>query len=172
VPEFITPQEEAALIAAIGELPLREAQYKGYVARRRTASFGSDYDFGSNRLRAAPPMPAFLLPLRQKVADWLSLPPEAFGDALVAEYRPGTALGWHRDVPDFEVVAGMSLAGPCRMRFRPYPPPSDARKSTAVLELAPRSAYVLRGAVRWRWQHSISPTRFLRYSITFRTRRR
>lgn len=34
-----------------------------------------------------------------------------------------------------------------------------------------RSAYILRGVVRWSWQHSIAPTPALRYSITFRTRR-
>jgi alkylated DNA repair dioxygenase AlkB len=37
--------------------------------------------------------------------------------------------------------------------------------------LEPRSAYVLRGVARWRWQHAISPTKALRYSITFRTMR-
>jgi hypothetical protein len=31
--------------------------------------------------------------------------------------------------------------------------------------------YVLRDEIRWRWQHSVAPTRELRYSITFRTRR-
>jgi hypothetical protein len=30
---------------------------------------------------------------------------------------------------------------------------------------------VLRDDVRWKWQHSIAPTRELRYSITFRTRK-
>ena len=34
-----------------------------------------------------------------------------------------------------------------------------------------RSAYVLKGEARWDWQHAIAPTRELRYSITFRTRR-
>ncbi len=38
-----------------------------------------------------------------------------------------------------------------------------------VLDLAPRSAYILEGAARWDWQHAISPTKALRYSITFRT---
>jgi len=37
------------------------------------------------------------------------------------------------------------------------------------IELEPRSAYVMRNDVRWQWQHSIAPTRALRYSITFRT---
>ena len=39
------------------------------------------------------------------------------------------------------------------------------------LELEPRSAYVLGGAARSAWQHSIPPTKDLRYSITFRTLR-
>ena len=88
--------------------------------------------------------------------------------ALVAEYRPGTALGWHRDVPDFELVCGISLAAAARMRFRPFPAKKDPKKILS-LELAARSAYVLRDEARWRWQHSIPPTRALRYSITFRT---
>jgi alkylated DNA repair dioxygenase AlkB len=37
------------------------------------------------------------------------------------------------------------------------------------LALAPRSIYLLHGAARWEWQHSVAPTRSLRYSITFRT---
>jgi hypothetical protein len=31
--------------------------------------------------------------------------------------------------------------------------------------------YLLRDEIRWRWQHSVAPTRELRYSVTFRTRR-
>ena len=105
--------------------------------------------------------------LRAKVARRLSVAAEAFSHALVTEYRPGTALGWHRDVPDFALVVGISLGTPCRMRFRPYPP----RRGAAVfaLELAPRSLYVLAGEARWQWQHGIAPTPGLRHSITFRT---
>ena len=40
----------------------------------------------------------------------------------------------------------------------------------ALLELEPRSAYVMRDTARWGWQHSIPPTKTMRYSITFRTR--
>jgi len=113
-------------------------------------------------------MPEFLQPMRKKAAAWLGAPSDKVRHALVAEYRPGTALGWHRDVPDFELVCGISLASACRMRFRPFPP-NKARKSILSLELAPRSAYILRDDARWRWQHSIPPTRALRYSMTFRT---
>ena len=72
-------------------------------------------------------------------------------------------------MPEFELIAGVSLAGTCRMRFRPWPPKKGAK--VFVLDLAPRSVYVMRDAIRWRWQHSVSPTLELRYSVTFRTRR-
>jgi alkylated DNA repair dioxygenase AlkB len=152
----------------IATLPLEEARYKDYTAKRRAVSFGFDYDFSYSALRPAPDIPEILLPLRSRVAAWLRVPPDAIRHALVAEYRPGTALGWHRDVPDFELVCGISLAAAARMRFRPFPPTGN-RKEVLSLELAPRSAYVLRGDARWRWQHSIPPTKALRYSVTFRT---
>ena len=94
----------------------------------------------------------------------------ALANALVAEYRPGVPLGWHRDVPDYETVVGVSLAGTARMRFRRYPPVAPKKSDVVSLELAPRSAYVLRAEARWGWQHSVAPTPALRYSVTFRTR--
>ena len=168
-PDFVSAEEEAALLAQIRKLPLEEAKYKSYTARRRTASFGSSYDFDANKLGPAPAIPPFLISLREKLARRIELPAERFEHALVTEYRPGTPLGWHRDVPEFELIAGISLAGHCRMRFRPYPP--NPRAKVFVLDLEPRSVYVLRDEIRWRWQHSVAPTRELRYSITFRTRR-
>jgi alkylated DNA repair dioxygenase AlkB len=166
--EFIDREEEEALISDIGKLDLREAKYKEFTARRRVASFGSGFDYDANELVPAPALAPFLLALRGKVADWAGVAPEAFGYALVSEYRPGTPLGWHRDVPQFEKVAGISLGSACRMRFRPYPPKKGDR--VLALELAPRSAYILQDDVRWKWQHSVAPTPGLRYSITFRTR--
>ena len=168
-PGFLDAAEEAAALAGIAALELRAARYKSWSARRRVASFGAGYDFDANELTPAPEMAPFLLPLRARIAAWLGMSAEDFGYALVAEYRPGTPLGWHRDVPQFEAVAGLSLAGACRMRLRRYPPRRGA--PTFEIALAPRSAYALRGEARWGWQHAIAPTPQLRYSITFRTRR-
>jgi alkylated DNA repair dioxygenase AlkB len=115
-------------------------------------------------------MPAFLFPMREKVAKWLDMPADAFVHALVTEYSPGTPLGWHRDVPEFEVVVGVSLGGRARMRLRPYRPrEKQNRKDAITLDLEPRSAYVMRDNARWAWQHCISETKELRYSVTFRT---
>ena len=166
--EFLTAQEERALLAEIGRLPLEAAKYREYTARRRIAYFGHDYDFSANRLGDAPPIPEFLEPLREKLARWMKIEPGDFVTALVAEYRPGTPLGWHRDAPDYERVAGVSLGGWARMRLRRYPPGKD---KPLALELAPRSAYQMQGIARWQWQHSIPATKELRYSITFRTLR-
>jgi alkylated DNA repair dioxygenase AlkB len=167
--DFLSMPEEAALLEELGRLPVQEAKYKAYTARRRIAVFGSAYDFETYELGPAPPIPPFLHPLRRKISSLLDVPEDGFPHALVNEYRPGTPLGWHRDVPEFELVVGVSLAGACRMRFRPYPPQPRARIFT--LDVEARSVYVLRDEIRWRWQHSVAPTRELRYSITFRTRR-
>jgi alkylated DNA repair dioxygenase AlkB len=167
-PDFLSGDEEEMLLAGIAALELREAKYKEFTARRRVASFGAGYDYTENELTPAPQIAEFLLPLREKIAGWLDIPAEQLGYALVSEYRPGTELGWHRDVPQFEVVAGVSLASTATMRFRRFPP--ARRAPVYTLDLAPRSAYVMRGDARWKWQHSIAATPALRYSITFRTR--
>ena len=168
---FIDADEEARLVEIVAGLPLHEARYKGYTARRRVVHFGFAYDYDDNRPIPSPPLPASLEPLRTKVAAWSGEPAEAFVNALVAEYRPGVPLGWHRDVPDYETVVGVSLLGTARMRFRRYPPVAPKKTDVLSLELAPRSGYVLRGEARWGWQHSVAPTPALRYSITFRTAR-
>jgi alkylated DNA repair dioxygenase AlkB len=168
--DFLTADEEAALLAAIRSLPLEHAKYKEYSARRRVASFGGRFDYSNNELLPADRMPEWLLPLRARAAEWARLRGDQINHALVAEYAPGTPLGWHRDVPDFEAVIGVSLAGWCRFRFRRYPPGKPAR-AEITFDVAPRSIYTLQGESRWRWQHSVSPTTELRYSITFRTLR-
>jgi alkylated DNA repair dioxygenase AlkB len=168
-PAFISVAEEAQLLAVIAELPFQEALYRQYTAKRRIMSYGFSYDFSHQKLDPGPPLPEFLLPLREKVAQWLGIPAPEFRHALVNEYQPGTPLGWHRDTPEFGTVAGVSLAGRARMRWRRYPP--EKRAPSIALEVEPRSAYVMQGDARWRWQHSVSPTKELRYSITFRTLR-
>jgi alkylated DNA repair dioxygenase AlkB len=172
-PELITREEEGALLAAIAGLPLQEATYKEYTAKRRTVSYGGKFDYIRNVLNPMPPIPPFLTPLREKVAAWAGLPAESFVHGLVSEYRPGTPLGWHRDVPDFEVIVGVSLGGTARMKLRPYRPGErNLRQDVIALDLEPRSAYSIRGVARWGWQHSIVATKEHRYSITFRTERK
>lgn len=174
-PHFLTVSEEHALIEEIERLPFVAAQFQQYTARREVVRFGKgDYPASYGRLAetANPrhPLPDFLVALRKRVAAWRAIDESQFAHALVTRYRPGTPIGWHSDAPHFEVVVGISLAGAARMRFRPYAAKSDPN-AVFELELAPRSAYVMQGDIRWRWQHHIPPTKELRYSITLRTLR-
>ncbi|HYJ97513.1 MAG TPA: alpha-ketoglutarate-dependent dioxygenase AlkB, partial [Burkholderiaceae bacterium] len=92
-----------------------------------------------------------------------------FVHAMVAEYTPGTPLGWHRDAPDYELIAGVSLGSAARLRCRPWPPRDPKKDDILALELAPRSAYLMAQTARWGWQHSVPPVPALRYSVTMRT---
>lgn len=123
--EFLSATEEGALLSALGHLPFEAARYREWTARHRVVAYGGRYDFTHHVLDPAAPIPDFLLSLRQRVAQWCSIPAEQFMHAMVAEYANDTPLGWHRDVPEFENIVGVSLLGHARMRFRPYPPPKD-----------------------------------------------
>jgi alkylated DNA repair dioxygenase AlkB len=169
--DFIASADEAALLAEIGKLPFANARYKEWTANRRVVSYGGRYDFDKNELEPAEPIPPFLFELRAAAAGFIGVPPAQLTHALIAEYREATQLGWHRDVPQFELVVGLSLLGPARMRLRRYPHVTHAAKRSLVVELAPRSIYALTREARWGWQHAISPTPGLRYSITFRSLR-
>ncbi|ANN65857.1 alpha-ketoglutarate-dependent dioxygenase AlkB [Bordetella bronchialis] len=166
---FLTAQEEAALLALVRGLPLQAARYKSYTARRRVVSYGGSFDYDANRLQPAQPLVESLHGLRARVADWMGVAPERLAHVLVAEYPPGAPLGWHRDVPDFEDVAGVSLGSPAVLRFRPYPPQRPSRRDILRADVLPRSIYLMQGAARWDWQHSVAPLAAPRWSITFRT---
>ena len=165
-PEVIDPDEEAALAEALAGLDLRAFEMRGYVARRRVASFGRRYEGSGQGLEDGPPIPDFLRPLRNKAAAFAGLAPQELVHALVNEYPPGAPIGWHRDRPAFGRVVGFSLLSPCVIRFRR---PREIGWERRSLTLQPRSAYGLAGEARSVWEHSIPPVEGLRYSITFRT---
>ena len=59
----------------------------------------------------------------------------------------GAPIGWHRDAPQYEIVAGISLLSSCRMKFRPYVPPGakaqGRRTATHEVTLERRSGYLI-----------------------------
>src|SRR5205085_4693774 len=110
--------------------------------------------------------------LRERLAAWAGVDADDFVHVLISEYRPGTPLGWHRDAPAYELIVGVSLAGPARLRLRPWQAGGTSDRAALALDLAPRSAYSMRDEARWGWQHSVPPVPALRYSVTMRTPRR
>jgi alkylated DNA repair dioxygenase AlkB len=166
VPDFLDAGEEERLLAFVRPLPFKPFEFHGYLGNRQVVSFGWKYDYGERRLADAPDMPPQLAELAERAAKFLDRPPDFFVQALVTEYAPGAAIGWHRDKREFGEVAGLSLLSPCRLRFRRAKSKGWERYAMTV---APRSLYVMQGAARSLWEHSIPAVTTLRYSITLRS---
>jgi alkylated DNA repair dioxygenase AlkB len=160
--DFVSPDEEAALLEHFRELDFREYEFHGYLGKRRVVSFGLHYDTDDTTTE----IPDFLLALRRKAADFARLEAAELQHALVTEYTPGAAIGWHRDRPAYRDVIGVSFGSSCRFRLRRKLGDGWERASRIV---EPRSVYLLRGPARTEWQHSIPPAERLRYSVTFRS---
>jgi alkylated DNA repair dioxygenase AlkB len=169
--DFLPPEQERAVLEAIDGVEFSEFEMRGVVARRRVAFFGESYDRAVAR-----PLPDFLLPLRARIAEWAGLDADAFAMALINEYRPGAPIGWHRDAPQYHIIAGISLGSACWMKFRPYRSPGSKpaavpRRATHEIVLERRSAYLMTQESRSAYEHHIPAVAALRYSVTFRTLR-
>ena len=165
--DFISTEEDEALLAFVRGLDFREVTMRGYPAKRRTVQFGVRYELDRRHVEPTQPIPHEILPLRDRCAAAAGVTPELFVELLATRYPAGAGIGWHRDAPQFgSVVAGISLATACTMKFRKKIGDTWARYD---LLLEPRSLYVLAGAARWQWQHGITETPDVRYSLTFRT---
>ena len=167
--ELIGREEEQALIERIGAEQLMPFQFQGFEGKRLTRSFGWHYDFAAQRMSPTEPLPAWLLPVRERCARFAALPADALEQALLIRYDPGAGIGWHRDRPVFEQVVGLSLGAPATLDFRRRL--GERRFARVPVILPPRSAYLLSGPARHEWEHGIGRHAALRFSITFRVLR-
>ena len=166
--DFLTVSEEHAIIAAIDAADPAPFRFQGWTGKRRTVSYGWSYDFDAGCLRRCDPLPGWLLPFRDRAADFARLPRDDLVQALLIRYDPGAGIGWHKDRPNFEHVVGVSLGAPATMRFRRR---RDGGFERATMPLVPRGAYQLRGEARNDWEHSIAELDRTRWSVTFRSMR-
>lgn len=167
-PALLDAEAAGLFTGRIAELPFKEFEFHGFVGKRRVVSFGWKYDFSAERVEKIADMPAFLLPLRERAAAFAGLAPDALEQALVTEYQPGAAIGWHKDKAVFDEVVGVSFGAPCVLRFRRR---AGAKWERRNLTVEPGSAYLITGEARTQWEHSIPPVTELRYSVTFRSMR-
>jgi len=163
--EFISPATERELIERVAALPLRPFQFGQYQGKRRVASFGFRYDYTLRRLREADPIPPWLAPLIERV-EGFGGPCTKIAQILCTEYQTGVGIGWHRDKPHFDTIFGLSLGSPCKFRFRRA---RGDKWERYAFDAAPRSIYMMAGAARQDWEHSIPAVEAPRLSITFRT---
>jgi alkylated DNA repair dioxygenase AlkB len=171
--EWITADEERALLAAIEACPWRDD------LARRVQHHGWRYDYraravdGSMRLG---PLPAWAEGLARRMQGE-GLCDAAPDQVIVNEYEPGQGIARHTDcVPCFgPTVLSLSLASACVMNL--YAPRATTPQPVV---LRARSLLVLAGPARSAWAHSISKNkndvidgirvaRSRRVSVTFRT---
>jgi alkylated DNA repair protein (DNA oxidative demethylase) len=150
-PDFLTYDEEGILLELLDGQEFEPIVMRGVTARR-------------TGLRYRGELPEWLEPWRTRGAALAGLQPDELVQALVQRYPAAAPIGWHRDYLTFDVVVGISLGADARMRFR-----RDTEQAEILLER--RSAYVLAGEARWKWEHHVPPVKELRYSITFRSLR-
>ena len=167
-PEVISRQDETALLERFETLNWEPIVIRGQAARRTARHFGLSYDYESRTPQSGEAIPDWVEPPRRAAAEFGGVRPEDLVEVLVQRYPVGSTIGWHRDAPAFGIVIGISLLGSARLRFQRG---RREQRRTWEVALAPRSGYVLAGAARWSWEHSIPPAKELRYSITFRTLR-
>src|SRR5215467_7133628 len=141
--------------------------------QRRMQFYGYAYDYASKSIKRSGTLPAWAARIAENIRrDGLS--PHTPVQLSVIEYAPGQGIFNHVDVEVFSDVVIISLVSPCVMDF--LDSQSDA---TASLLLEPRSALVLSGDARYRWQHGIAArasdawdganiVRARRVSLTFR----
>jgi DNA oxidative demethylase len=167
--EFIGLEEERQVLDLLDGLEFDPVVMRGRAARRSVRHFGLEYSYQRKDLAPAAPLPEEMLWLRDRCAQLVNRESEDLAQVLVGRYPPGAGIGWHFDAPIFgSPITGVSLRSRCRMRFQRR---SEGKRSVAELALEPRSVYLMGGSARWSWQHSISATKDLRYSITFRVLR-
>jgi alkylated DNA repair protein (DNA oxidative demethylase) len=167
VEDIVSPDEEKELITFGESLTFQPFVMRGQASRRGIVRFGTDYDRPVGGVSAVvPEIPSELLWLRDRAAAQVGVDPKVFTSAVMTRYPIGATIGWHRDMPMFgPVVLGISLNSLSQLRLRKIENPSETFRMT----LAPRSLFVLSGAARHEWHHSIPPVKALRYSITFRS---
>jgi alkylated DNA repair dioxygenase AlkB len=168
-PDLIDRAEEQRLTVHFSALDFTPFQFHGFTGKRRVVYYGWRYDFEGGGLQRTGDIPSFLLPTRDIAACFAGLEAAELQQVLVTEYAPGVTIGWHRDRSVFGDVLGISLLSPCSFRLRRKIGSKWERRSFTA---EPRSAYILSGAARNEWEHSIPAVPALRYSITFRTLRK
>ncbi len=142
IPDFITRNEESALIAEIDTQPWLTD------LKRRVQHYGYKYDYKARAVTDD----AYLGPLPDWIAPVVEKLPFKPDQAIVNEYLPGQGISPHIDcVPCFDdAIVSLSLGSPAIMQFTN--PKIGAKQEIFLKEC---SLIVLSGSARYEWQHAI-----------------
>ena len=119
VADFLSLDEQAALLRELRALPYQHDTFRGQRLKRGYAQFGYAYVSTGRKLEVTAAMPEFL---RAVIDKGRSHCPDGaeFNQCIVTHYPAGSGIGWHTDAPRFgECVVGVSLDSEARLQFRP-----------------------------------------------------
>ena len=163
--EVLTEEEEAELIELIEASQLIRKAYDPGNARS-SASFGWTYDFARDTFAPCAPIPEGFQAIRETAAAFAGVAPADLAECLLNRYDPGAVIQPHQDKPVWDRVIGISLGSSAPMEFRRD---GDGEAGPVVIELPPRSIYLLAGDARHVFTHALPPMERTRWSITFRS---
>jgi alkylated DNA repair protein alkB homolog 8 len=171
-PDFVTPQEEAALLELIDSLPWESA------IKRRVQHYGFEFDYTTRSVNpsfgAVKPIPSLISALfaRMQQAGIPSCPDQI----TINEYVPGIGIKWHIDTHAAfaDGICSLSLGSPISFEMR-----KDGGDAKWSMGLLPRTLLIMTGQSRYCWEHGIAARqtdiingvpapRGRRVSITFR----
>ena len=119
VPEFLSGQEQQALLRRLRGLDYFHDSFRGRRLKRGYAQFGHAYVSTGRTLRSAPPLPDFLAGLIAKARPHCP-PGTGFNQCIVTRYPEGSGIGWHTDAPRFgECIMAISLGAEAQLQLRP-----------------------------------------------------
>lgn len=161
IPDFITRNEEAVLLAAIDEQPWLND------LKRRVQHYGYKYDYKARAVAGDSylgVLPDWIGPIARKLKNeglFQGVPDQV----IVNEYLPGQGISAHIDcVPCFDqIIASLSLGSGASMQF-------TREREKRDLYLEPRSLVILSGPARYDWTHAI-PARKSDIVAGFKTER-
>ncbi|KAL7122492.1 hypothetical protein ACP275_01G048900 [Erythranthe tilingii] len=173
--DFVTPEEEQELLAAVDNRPWHK------LAKRRVQHYGYAFCYNIRNVdtnQYLGELPSFISPVIERIKSSQTLDHAAdisLDQITVNEYPPGVGLSPHIDTHSaFEgLIFSLSLAGPCIMEFRKYTTNVWQEKTNSnsnlddqnseknsnfirkAIYLPPRSMLLLSGEARYAWHHYI-----------------
>lgn len=164
VPDFLSPEQQAALLGKLQSLDYRHDTHRGQRLKRAHAQFGYAYAATGRKLERAAEFPDFLRALIDQARAYYEDGPP-LNQCMVTRYPPGAGIGWHVDARRFaECILGISLGGPARFQFGLQ----GTKQACWEVKLLSGSLYAMRGPARWNFEHQVPPVKVERYSLTFR----
>ena len=132
-PDFISRDEEAALIAQLNAMELAPFRFQGWTGNRKTQSFGWSYDFDDASFSPTEPIPEWLEPLRDKAAAFAGVAPDEIAHALLARYDPGARPGGMAVTDFFSAVRRLASNPRARViDLTEWDPPLDTTDLSAL----------------------------------------